>query len=309
MGIIKRGNTRQRRLAAIGMFDGVHRGHRYLIDFLRSEATRLHLTPSVVTFRNHPMSVVRPDAVPESLTSVDDRMSLLNRAGADDVILLDFDNRMRHMTARRFLSMLKKRFGIDALVVGFNNRFGRDRVDGIDQYRAIGHKIGMEIIGAPEYRDDTQISSSVVRSHLRQGDIDSANTALGYNYRFSGIVTEGKQIGRTIGFPTANIAPLCPEILIPAPGAYAVIVTLPDGSRHGGMLNIGFRPTVDHTEHPRQTVEVNIFDFDGRLYGSTIDIEFIARLRAEKKFASIDKLRSQLASDARKARKLVKKLL
>lgn len=291
------------------MYDGVHRGHRYLIDFLRIEAARRQLTPAVVTFRNHPMSVVRPEAAPQSLTSTADRMHLLAEAGADDVILLDFNDRMRRMSARRFLSMLKKRFGIDALVVGFNNRFGRDRVDGIDQYRAIGEKIGMDIIGAPEYRDDAPISSSAIRSYLYEGDIARANAALGYNYRFSGVVKEGKQIGRTIGFPTANITPAWPGILIPAPGAYAVIVTVPDGTRHGGMLNIGYRPTVDHAAHPQQTIEVNIFDFDGELYDATIEIEFVARLRAEKKFASLDKLKSQLATDARKARRLVKKLI
>ncbi len=179
--ILTRGNTKRRRIAAVGMYDGVHRGHRFLLDYLKLEAGQRGLTPTAVTFRDHPLTVVRPEDAPALLTDPDRKMDLLSEAGAEDIIILDFNEKMRRMSARRFLSMLHKRWGIDALIVGFNNRFGRDRLDGIDQYRAIGGEIGIDIIEAPEYKGiASPISSSIIRAALSRGEVKEAAEALGH---------------------------------------------------------------------------------------------------------------------------------
>ena len=203
--------------------------------------------------------------------------------------------------------MLNRKFGVEALVVGFNNRFGRDRAEGIEQYRAIGSDLKMAIIEAPEYSGaGSPVSSSIIREYLRQGLVDKASTSLGRPYRLRGVVITGNRIGRTIGFPTANLRISEPDALIPAAGVYAAKVITPDGESRQAMVNIGYRPTVNETEAQREiSIEAHILDFKGYLYDEEITIDFIARVRDEKKFASLDKLRSRLTADAREIRKIL----
>lgn len=307
--ILTRGNPDRRRIAAVGMYDGVHRGHKFLIDYLRLEAAQRSLAAAAVTFRNHPLTVVRPEAAPAMLSTPDDRMNLLQAAGVDDVIILDFNDKMRHMTARAFLKMLKSRWAIDALVVGFNNRFGRDRLEGIEQYKAIGKEIGVDILEAPEYKGvGSPVSSSIIRKHLAEGRLEDANLALGHHYSIKGKVVDGRRLGRTLGFPTANVAPEPANAALPIFGVYAAIVVTPDGERHPAVVNIGRRPTVEEDpEHAPVTVEAHIIDYAGYLYGANIEIDFVSFIREEKKFASVDKLRTALEADKKKALSILRK--
>ncbi len=307
--ILTRGNNKRRRIAAVGMYDGVHRGHKFLIDYLRLEAVQRSLAAAAVTFRNHPLTVVRPDAAPPMLSSPDEKMRMLEAAGVDDVIILDFNDKMRHMTAREFLKMLKRRWAIDALVVGFNNRFGRDRLEGIEQYKAIGKEIGIDILEAPEYKGlGAPVSSSIIREHLAQGRLAEANKSLGRHYSIKGVVVDGRRLGRTLGFPTANVAPEPANAALPVLGVYAAIVVTPDGVRRPAVVNIGRRPTVEEDpEAAPVTIEAHIINYAGYLYGSTIEIDFISFIREEKKFASVEKLRNALESDKKKALALLRK--
>lgn len=307
--ILTRGNTKRRRIAAVGMYDGVHRGHRFLLDYLRLEAQQRNLSSTAVTFGPHPLTIVRPHDAPSLLSPPDDKIARLEEAGADDVIILDFNEKMRHMTARQFLTMLHRRWAIDALVVGFNNRFGRDRLEGVEQYRKIGREIGIDILEAPEYKGiGSPVSSSIIRRHLTSGRLAEANEALGRYYTIRGTVVDGRRLGRTLGFPTANVSPDPANAVLPSFGVYAALVTTPDGQRHPAVVNIGHRPTVEaDPDKSPVTIEAHIIDYAGYLYGQKIEIEFVSFLRKEKKFASIDKLRSALESDKRSALSLLRK--
>ncbi|MDE6484354.1 MAG: riboflavin biosynthesis protein RibF [Duncaniella sp.] len=294
------------RIAAVGMWDGVHLGHRFLIDYVKIEGTYRDLIPSVITFDTHPLSVVRPQDMPPLLNTAEERLERLGKAGVEHCILLEFDDRTRHMSAREFLTSLKHDYAVDTLVVGFNNRFGHDRVDGIEQYREIASAIGMTVIEAPEYSGDhAPISSSVIRKLLAEGKVADAALRLGYDYAIKGVVVNGEHIGRTIGFPTANIVPVSEHSLIPRPGVYAVKVTMPDGTERPGMVNIGTRPTVTDGNDAETTIEVHILDYNGFLYEEELTLHFVERLRGEKKFASLKKLTSALEADAVKVRKLL----
>lgn len=311
MKVIERGNTRRRRVAAIGMYDGVHLGHRFLIDFLKHQAVDRELTPSVVTFHSHPLKVVRPDDAPSLLTSLEDRLRLLASEGVKDVILLRFDEKMRYSTARQFLSMLHNRFAVDSLVVGFNNRFGRNIEDGIDQYRVIGREIGLDIIEAPEYIgvSGKHISSSVIRQLLAECKVAEANSVLGRRFSIRGTVVKGNGMGRKIGYPTANIQPESSEIVIPGEGVYVSQAILPDGERYPAIVNIGRRPTVSDDENDTNApvvIEVHVINYNGYLYDDEITVEFIDFIRHEKKFPSLEKLSVQLDNDVKEALKRLK---
>ncbi len=289
------------------MYDGVHRGHQFLINYLKLQGEARGEHPVVVTFEEHPQGVVHPLEAPRLLTSTEERLRLLEEAGIEEVVLLHFTEHMRHLTARAFLTMLHERFAVDTLLVGFNHRFGHNRKDGFEQYQAIGQEIGMEILEAPEYKGkEGAVSSSIIRQYLASGQVAEAEKALGHPYSFHATVVEGNHMGRTIEYPTANLEPVNPQQLIPMAGVYAVVVTTPDGVRRPGMMNIGFRPTVAEegkSESPL-TLEVHILDFTGYLYGEELEVEMVELLRSEKKFPSLAKLKKQLTADAARTRAL-----
>lgn len=304
--ILTKPNSSRRRIAAVGMYDGVHLGHKFLIDYLVLEARVRSLVPAVVTFAQHPLSVVRPAEAPLLLVTAEEKYKRLEYAGIDDVIVLNFDEKMRRLSARSFLYMLHKRWGIDTLIVGFNNRFGRDRIDGIEQYRQIGAEIGLEVTEAPEYKGPySPVSSSAIRNLISEGKIEEADAMLGYPYAVTGTVVPGRQLGRTLGFPTANIQPDRPCV-IPACGVYATMTTTPDGVARPTILNIGHRPTVEEDpDKAALSIEAHILDYAGYLYGETLKVEFISRIRDERKFDSLEKLKRAIASDTRKARSIL----
>ena len=309
MKLITRPDTSRRRIAAVGMYDGVHPGHRFLIDYLNAEARSRGLAPADVTFSRHPMSLVHPLEAPALLSTLEDKVDALGRAGAEDVIVLSFNDRLRRLPAEDFLRLLHTSFGIDALVLGFNNRFGHDGPEGIERYREIGDRIGVDIVSAPEYRGPgAPVSSSRIRRLLHEGQTREAARLLGHPYAMRGRVEGGNKVGRTLGYATANLRTLSPDILIPKPGVYAVYITTPDGEHRMGMLNIGYRPTVSDAKTDgdgQLTIEAHILDYQGYLYGEDITVEFVEYMRPERKFDTLDRLRSQLATDEKKARKIL----
>ena len=291
-------------VATIGFFDGVHRGHRYLIEQVCAVAAERGLASSVVTFPVHPRKVMQADYHPKLLTTCDEKVSLLAKTGVDYCMMLDFTPEIARLSAREFMSILKDRYQIQALVVGYDHRFGHNRAEGFEEYVKYGKDLGIEIIHAPEFVTDLgPVSSSIIRKYLLQGDVCTANRLLSYPYTLYGNVVKGFQVGRKIGFATANLNIDYPDKLIPANGVYAVRIGTPDGKHYGGMLNIGHRPTLNRPND--YSIEVNIFDFSEDLYGKTLSVELIEYVRTEKTFADIKALQSQLVKDKETIRKIL----
>lgn len=294
MQILTTPQAQQRLMVSIGTYDGVHRGHRFLIEHLRQESNARGLKSGVVTFKNHPQSVVNPQYNPKTLSTLDERLALLEETGIDYCILLDFDDKLRSYSAEEFMTTLLNDYGVNALILGYDNRFGRDRINCIDGYKVIGKRIGIEVIQTPELEGN--ISSSIIRSLLLNGDVAAANVALGYDYSITGTITAGKQLGRTIGFPTANLDVNDKNKLIPSNGAYAAIAVTADDSQHKAMVNIGHRPTVD-VKDTSITIEAHLLDFNRDIYGQSLTLKFIKFLRPEKRFNSLEELSAQLSCD------------
>lgn len=287
-----------RRIAAIGMFDGVHRGHQFLLECLLKEGRRRGLAPAVITFDSHPMELVNPRLAPAMLMDNDRKLEAIRRCGVEDIILLHFDDALRSLTAKEFMEMMHVEYDVDCLLVGYDHRFGRNRSEGFDDYVAFGKEIGMEVLKAPE---SPGASSSLVRELLANGDVGEAAVVLGYPYSISGTVVEGRQLGRKLGFPTANLRLSDHRRLVPLAGVYAADVKADIWeSPRRAMLNIGHRPTVDKSNAPL-TIEVHVIDYDGDLYGHRIEVRFLCRLRDEKTFGSLAELQSQLEIDRRAA--------
>ena len=287
-------------IATVGMFDGVHLGHCSLLSELKRLGAERGMATAVFTFDRHPLSIISPDKAPASLSPLDERVKRLLAAGVDDVEVLAFDGQLRALDARSFITMLRDRYGVRAILMGFNHRFGSDRLKNFADYAAIGRELGVEIVRGEEWSSGEgahSVSSSSVRRALGEGNMKLAAEMLGRPYSISGKVVGGRRIGRKIGFPTANLQPDEATCQLPAPGVYAVDVAMPDGTVRRGMLNIGVRPTVDHSDCPALTIEVNIIGWDGDLYDSRLTLSFISRLRGEMRFADLDALRTQLTRD------------
>lgn len=288
-------------VATIGFFDGVHRGHQCLIDQVVEQARQRGLWAMLVTMNRHPRQVVHSDYVPQLLTSLDEKKTLLEGTLADAVHVLDFTAEMSHLTAREFMQqVLHDQLGVRVLVMGYDHRFGHGGGTH-EQYVQWGKETGIEVLLAHELAGE-HASSSSIRQMLAEGDVEGAAQLLGHPYTVSGPVVRGYQVGHELGFPTANIG-LPADKLIPRQGAYAVWVVLSDGSRHAGMLNIGMRPTVDNGS--ALSVEVNLLDFNGNLYGQHLTVELVSRLRSEVRFASLDELRQQLQQDCLQVKKIL----
>lgn len=292
-------------VATIGFFDGVHIGHRYLIQQVKEIAATKGLRSALVTFPVHPRKVMHSDFRPELLTTPDEKISLLADTGVDYCLMLDFTPEISNLTALEFMEqLLKERFQVKCLVIGYDHRFGHNRSEGFEDYVHYGQSIGIEVVRALACTDyieinDTKkitVSSSLIRKLLHQGDVDLAARCLGYEYFLDGTVVGGYQVGRKIGFPTANLSVDDPDKLIPADGVYAVWVTF-DGKTYMGMLNIGVRPTIDNGSN--RTIEVNILHFHSDIYDKFIRLTFVKRTRPELKFDSIEELIEELHKDAK----------
>lgn len=293
-----------RLVATIGMFDGVHIGHRRVVEQIHFIARERGMKSAIFTFVRHPMTEIRPADVPKAISTVAQRASLIVEAGADSVYFLNFNNALRSLTAAEFMHRLHTAYGVDVLVMGYNHHFGSDRLSEFDAYRRIGMAEGIEVIQACEHTIDsidTHICSSEIRQALADGLIALANIMLGRVFAISGIVGHGRNIGHTIGFPTANVQPFLPNQLIPASGAYAAYA-ITGGGMYPAMVNVGVNPTVSADNSLK--IEAHLIGYDGDLYGKVIEVGFIELMRRECKFNSLDDLKTQLTADKQQAYKI-----
>ncbi len=285
-----------RKLAAtVGFFDGVHAGHRSLIAQLREAAAERGLASAVFTFPVHPRRVLQADYRPQLLDTFEEKLARIGETGVDYCAVLDFTPALARLTAREFIERLAAEWGVSTLVVGYDHRFGRDRAEGFEAYVAHGRTVGMEVVRGVPYllEDGTAVSSSRIRALLTECRVEEAARMLTVPYRLRGHVVGGQQIGRTMGFPTANLSVNEPLKVLPGDGVYAVRAWL-RGMAYRGMLSIGNRPTIG--DRPT-AVEVHLLGFSGDVYGETIEVEFIRHLRNNRRFDSLDALREQLERD------------
>ena len=233
-------------VATIGCFDGLHRGHRFLIEQVCREARQRNFHSALITFPVHPRQVMQSNYRPQWLTCLPQKTALIQQTEADYCIMLPFTKELSLLSARQFMQLLRERFNVRVLVIGYDHRFGHNRSEGFDDYCQYGKELDMEVVRAQALVEEgVSISSSVIRKALKEGDIQHANHYLGYRYYLDGTVVDGYKVGRKLGFPTANLLPSCSDKLIPKEGVYAVYADI-DGTQYAGMLNIGHRPTVDN---------------------------------------------------------------
>lgn len=291
-------------VATIGFFDGVHRGHRFLIDRVIEEAQRLGMSSAVITFDRHPREVLQTDYQPDLLSTLDEKLLLLSKTHVDNTVVLHFDTSLAALTAHDFMrDVLQGQLKVRKLIIGYDNRFGHNRSEGFDDYVRYGKELGIEVIRADAFLPDgVRVSSSVIRTCLREGRVEDANRLLGYDYTIESRIVSGYQNGRKMGFPTANLDVTRCQQLLPASGVYAVLVRLKDSvGWKRGMMNIGHRPTFNGRT---TSMEVNLFNFSGDLYGQELLVSFISKIRDERKFDSIDALAEQLQHDKVQINKL-----
>lgn len=295
------GNGQKKYAATVGTFDGVHIGHLEVLQTLRHFAEELHLQPLAITFDRHPLETVAPDRAPLMLTPSAERDRRLRAAGVE-VVELTFGKEMSMLSAEEWMKLMRNRFGVELLVIGYDNTFGHDgRLLPHARYREIGERIGIEVVEAPKIEG---ISSSAVRKTVAAGDMDKAAAMLGRPFSVVGEVVAGQHLGRTIGWPTANIA-TPPRQILPAPGVYAAEAVTESGPRIAAMVNIGHRPTVG--DNLATTTEAHLIDWHGDLYGKNLEIRFISRLRNEEKFESLEMLSAQLRRDSERAKEFFRK--
>ncbi|KAA6351997.1 Riboflavin biosynthesis protein RibF [termite gut metagenome] len=284
--------------ATIGFFDGVHKGHRFLIDQVKEIAANKNIHSAIITFPIHPRKVIDAGYCLEILTTCDEKTQLLAETEIDYCMMLNFNTEIARLSARQFMAnILCKQYNVQTLVIGYDHRFGHNRSENFDDYFRYGKELGIEVFLAQAYIHEStkNINSSLIRSLLYKGEVDKAAVYLGYNYFLTGIVVNGYQVGRHIGFPTANIYVENSDKLIPADGVYAVRVIINEKS-HIGMLNIGQRPTLNKESH--RSIEVHILHFHSDIYHCPIRICFVQRIRSEKKFDNLEQLIIQLHKDA-----------
>lgn len=282
-------------VATIGFFDGVHHGHRFLINQVKEAAAKDGLCSALVTFPVHPRQVIQTTYRPLLLTSPQEKIELLETTAADYCILLPFTHELSLLSAKEFMQLLRDKFNIRTLVIGYDHRFGHNRSESFDDYCRYGKELDIYIERARAYTDgEAKISSSVIRQLLKEGNVSLAAKFLGYNYFLDGTVVDGYKVGRKIGFPTANLQVDCPDKLIPSEGVYAVYVYV-EGKKWAGMLNIGHRPTLNNGMN--LSIEVNILGFSDNIYHKEMRIEFVKYLRAEEKYDTIDALIAQMHKD------------
>ncbi len=282
--------------ATIGFFDGVHRGHQFMIDSLTTMAHAQGRQSLVITFDRHPRQVVHADYVPQLITTTDEKLQLLHATAADRIEVLHFDAQMAQLSAYEFMrQVLHEKYGVAMLLTGYDNRFGHNRAEGFDDYVRYGEEMGMKVLqNTPIDIDGLRVSSSLIRRLIVEGNITEASNCMGHPYSITGSVAHGFQEGRRIGFPTANIVPESAEKLVPGNGVYATIVSVEGGEWMPAMLNIGTNPTF---QRQQTTIEAHIIGFEGDIYGRKVRVEFGRKLRDEQRFESVEALQKQLEAD------------
>jgi riboflavin kinase/FMN adenylyltransferase len=292
----------------IGVFDGVHLGHRHVIGEARRLAAELGARSAVVTFDRHPAAIVRPDSAPKLLTDLDQRLELLASTGIDFALVVHFDEERSHESAEDFVRReLVGCLRAKAVVVGADFHFGHHRRGDVALLRAMGAEHGFEVDGlqlmASAAADAQVVSSTAIRTALGAGDLDAANRMLGRAHEVRGPVQRGDQRGRALGFPTANVG-VPQEIQLPADGIYAGWYVRPDGTEVPAAISLGRRPTF-YDDQPYSLLEAHLLDFEGDLYGEAARVRFVGWIRGEEKFGSVDALVAQIGADVARTRDLL----
>ncbi len=281
----------------VGFFDGVHAGHRYLVDELKGIAAERGLKSRIVTFTEHPRQVIQSDYKPLLLSPPEDKLRMLDNTGVDLCTALHFDMQMAVMDAETFMrEVLYERLGARCLLMGHDHKFGHDNIPDFNTYRKIGEGIGIEVIQAKAFIwNGRPVSSSRIRTCLSSGEVEDATEMLGYHYTLKGTVVHGLKNGRKMGFPTANLGPYCELMQIPVNGVYAALASV-QGQTFKSMLNIGYRPTVNGDASTR-TIEAHLLDFNRDIYGEELSLSIVDYLRPERRFDSLQALSAQLTKD------------
>ena len=289
----------------VGTFDGIHFGHQKIIDSLKSLANEEDGESVMLTFSPHPRLVLfHENNNLKLINTLDEKINRLESSGIDHLIIYPFTKDFSRISALEYVrDFLVKEIKVSTLIIGYDHQFGRNREGNFEYLKELSELYGFDVkeISAQDI-NDINVSSTKIRKAIELGDIPLANEYLGYTFPLIGKVIEGKKLGNTIGFPTANLLIEDKTKIIPKPGAYVVYVEV-DGNRYKAMLNIGKNPTIDESE--QEKIEVNLFDFDGNLYQKTIKVEFIERLRDEVKFDSLDALKNQLRLDKANSLKIL----
>jgi riboflavin kinase/FMN adenylyltransferase len=285
----------------VGTFDGVHRGHRDVVERLVARSRYLKIPSVLVTFEPHPLEIVNPAAAPLLLTTHDEKLEILAETGIDYLAVVPFTAELAAYSAEDFVELVLRRcFRLRELLIGYDHGFGRQRAGNVAVLRTLGERDGfrVDVVDPVSTPDGHSVSSTSIRRAVAGGDLGRAAEALGRLYSVSGRVIEGSQRGRKVGFPTLNLGPPPPRKLLPPEGVYAVRVQTAAGP-FGGMMNLGSRPTFGDSA---TSLEAHLFDTSGDFYGAHIRIDFVAWLRETRKFASAEMLSKQLAHDEREAR-------
>jgi riboflavin kinase/FMN adenylyltransferase len=294
----------------IGTFDGVHKGHQQIINQLKATAASIGGETVIITFHPHPRKIVgNYGGNVALLNTLDEKIMLLNEAGIHHLVVVPFTEVFANQSAEAYCKdFIYQYFKPSKIIIGYDHRFGKNRSGDYHLLEKMGEILGFEVIEInAQILNEITVSSTKVRQALLEHDITTANQLLGYSYFFEGAVVKGNQLGRTIGYPTANIAIATEEKLIPANGVYAVTVSIVNSQQsiansHKGMMNIGIRPTIDGRA---RVIEVNIFDFNEDIYDQTIQVHIQAYIRGEVKFNGLDALKNQLKEDAVQAKELL----
>lgn len=280
-------------IATIGFFDGVHIGHRFLLSELKTIGQKKRLESLVISFNNSPQNSLHPEKNIKYLSTPLEKTQLLSDFGISNCLMLDFDKKIAQQDAETFLMWLKEMYSVKILLIGHDHRFGNDKISTFETYQKLGEKLNIEITKCTKFEDNgKQVSSSIIRSLISNGDIKLANQLLDYTYSITGKVIHGNKIGRTIGFPTANLK-INSEKIIPKNGVY-IVETCINNQIYKGLLNIGTRPTIDGNT---QTIETHLIDFNKDIYDEKITLYIKKRLRDEIKFSSITELQQQIEID------------
>lgn len=303
---IASGENAKKTILTLGTFDGVHFGHKKILEKVTQNTKDGKYESLVLTFFPHPRMVLQEDSDIKLLNTIDEKIELLDKIGIQNLVIHPFDEKFSRLTAEEFVkNILVDQFHIHKIIIGHDHRFGRNRTANIDDLKSFGEQYGFEVeeISAQEIKE-VSVSSTKIRNALIDGNVALANEYLGYDYSLTGIITKGKQLGRTIGFPTANLKIKENFKLIPKNGVY-IVRSIIRSKTILGMMNIGFNPTVDGKI---QTIEINYFDFSQDLYDQKITVSVLERIRSEEKFDSVALLKEQLEKDRNTALDYFKKL-
>ncbi|MCL2155078.1 MAG: bifunctional riboflavin kinase/FAD synthetase, partial [Leptospirales bacterium] len=287
-------------VVTIGNFDGVHAGHRKIINELISSSVKHNGIPIIITFKNHPRTLFRPESPCRIVTTAEEKQQILHALGVNNIIMLQFTRELANLTADQFYNdLLIDRLKVKEIVIGHDHAFGKNREGNIDYLMRLSKKTGIIVTRVEEeVCSDKAISSTFIRDEIDKGNMEMVSELLGKRYSLTGKVVKGAGRGKGLGFPTANILPDNVDKIVPANGVYAASIKFSDNSVCYGMLNIGYKPTFSDSEKSiEKSIEINIFDFHRDIYGETVTIEFFKRIRDEIKFDSVDSLIKQIKSD------------